>query len=105
MSWQYHSNNCYRFVLNEDTEEYKSIKQLFDQTMFNRYKSIKSIERIQNQRWYKQYAAHRDAMNERLKENTERRLFHGCSETAANSIIEECFNRAFAGVNGVCFFY
>ncbi|CAF1031890.1 unnamed protein product [Adineta ricciae] len=103
VNWQCQSNNCSRFVLNEDTEEYKSIKQSFDQTMLNLYKSIKSIERIQNQRWYKQYAAHRDAMNERLKENTERRLFHGCNETAANSIIEECFNRAFAGVNGTVY--
>jgi hypothetical protein len=64
------------------------------------YTHIKSIERIQNQRWYKQYAAHREAMDERLKQENEKKLFHGCNEQAANSIIEECFNRAFAGVNG-----
>lgn len=68
--------------------------------MINSYNCIKSIERIQNQRWYKQYAAHREAMNERLKQETEKQLFHGCNEQAANSIVEECFNRSYAGVNG-----
>ncbi len=68
--------------------------------MLNSYICIKSIERIQNQRWYKQYVAHREAMNERLKQETERQLFHGCNEKAADCIIEECFNRSYAGTNG-----
>ncbi|UJR15414.1 hypothetical protein I4U23_002361 [Adineta vaga] len=101
--WQCQSGNFCRFLLNEDTDEYKNVKQLFDQTMANLYVSIKSIERIQNQRWYKQYTAHHEAMSERLKENIEKRLFHGCTETAANSIVEECFNRSFAGINGTVY--
>ncbi|CAF4944171.1 unnamed protein product, partial [Rotaria sp. Silwood1] len=34
---------------------------------------------------------------------TEKRLYHGCPEKAANSIIEDCFNRSFAGVNGTAY--
>ncbi|CAF5031518.1 unnamed protein product [Rotaria sp. Silwood1] len=97
MHWQCQSTNCCRFILSEHSEEYKNIKDKFDQTMLGNYICIKSIERIQNQRWYKQYAAHRDAMNERLKQETEKMLFHGCNEDSANSIVEECFNRSYAG--------
>lgn len=98
--WQSQSENCSRFALSELSEEYKTIKERFHQTMNTPYKEIVSIERIQNQRWYKQYDAHRVAMHERLKENTEKQLFHGCSGAAAESIIHECFNRGYAGVNG-----
>lgn len=99
--WEKQTTNCCRFVLNEDSKEYKTVKEKFDQTMSGLYNCIDSIERIQNQRWFKQYAAHRDAMKERLKENTEKVLFHGCNQDSANSIAEECFNRSYAGVNGI----
>ncbi|CAF4234320.1 unnamed protein product, partial [Rotaria sp. Silwood2] len=102
-NWQFQSINCCRFILSEHLEEYKNIKEKFDLTMLGNYTCIKSIERVQNQRWYKQYAAHRDAMNERLKEDTEKILFHGCNEDSANSIVEECFNRSYAGVNGTVY--
>ena len=70
------------------------------ETMLNSYNCIKSIERIQNQRWYKQYAAHRKAMNERFKQENEKQLFHGFNKKSADSIVEECFNRSYAGING-----
>ena len=44
------------------------------------YTYIKSTGRIQNQRRYKQYAAHRKVMNDDLKEETEKKLFHVSSE-------------------------
>ena len=37
---------------------------------------------------------------QRLKRDTERLLFHGCPEQAANGIIKDYFNRSCAGVNG-----
>jgi hypothetical protein len=47
-----------------------------------------------------QYLAHHEDFKKRLSTDTEKRLYHGCPEQAANSIIEDCFNRSFAGVNG-----
>ncbi|CAF3082703.1 unnamed protein product [Rotaria sp. Silwood2] len=35
--------------------------------------------------------------------DTEKRLYHGCPEHAANLIIEDCFNRSFAGKNGTLY--
>ncbi len=47
------------------------------------------------------YAAHRDEYRRRYGNLDERLLFHGCLGTSANQIIQECFNRSFAGVNGM----
>lgn len=47
-----------------------------------------------------QYAAHREDFEQRYGKPDERLLFHGCQSTSADQIIEACFNRSFAGVNG-----
>ena len=86
--------------INRNTDEYKTIVQEFDKTMLGHYKKINRIERIQNERWYKQYLVHRDDFKKRLNMNTEKFLYHGCSDMSAESIIEEYFNRSFAGKNG-----
>ncbi|CAF3687073.1 unnamed protein product [Rotaria sp. Silwood1] len=49
------------------------------------------------------YAAHRDEYKQRYRQLDERLLFHGCLGTSANQIVQECFNRSFAGVNGVAY--
>ncbi|CAF1136443.1 unnamed protein product, partial [Didymodactylos carnosus] len=66
---------------------------------------IIKIERIQNERWYKQYAVHRDDFNQRYVKhhtNLEKLLVHGCLETSALQIIQDGFNTSHAGVNGIC---
>jgi len=68
--------------------------------MKGKFKNIIKIERIQNERWYFQYLVHKKEFFKRLNHNTEKRLYHGCPEKVLNSIIEDCFNRSFAGVNG-----
>lgn len=90
-------------------------------TMKNLCQKIVSIERIQNRRWFKQvirrifllemnfisfssrvfqYAAHREDYQQRDGQPNEKNLFHGCPKSSADRIVKECFNRAFAGVNG-----
>ena len=81
-------------------EEYRKIVEQFNESMKGKYKEIIEIERIQNERWFAQYLAHAKDFEKRLQKNTEKRLFHGCPEQAAIAIIEDCFNRSFAGVNG-----
>ncbi|CAF3757861.1 unnamed protein product [Rotaria socialis] len=97
------SSNLQRIVLSDSSKEYKDALNQFDSTMKGIYIKIVKIERIQNVRWYKQYAAHRDDFTQRYGKSEERRLFHGCSSTSADKIVQECFNRAFAGVNGTSY--
>ena len=77
----------------------------FDQAMKGKYKEIVKLEHIQNERQFMQYLAHSKDFKKRLGNNTEERLYHGCPDTAANSIIQDCFNRSIVGVNGISFFF
>lgn len=81
-----------RFSVSPGTNEYTDIQKTFDATMAGHYQKIIMIERIQNKPWYMQYAIHRDAFREKLNADTEKRLFHGCSEDSANKIIKSWFN-------------
>lgn len=89
-----------RFSIAKNTAEYHTIVAEFDRTMAGNYRRINRIERIQNERWHKQYVVHRDDFKKRLDMNTEKFLYHGCSSMAADCIINEYFNRSFAGKNG-----
>jgi hypothetical protein len=93
-----------RFVVPNTSDEYRSIITNFDQIMKGNYTQIIRLERIQNERWYLQYLAHSRDFNKRLNADTEKRLYHGCPEQAANSIIEGYFNRSYAGINGTSIF-
>lgn len=99
-TWEPIKNEQIRFVVPQGSTEYSNILSEFDKTMTGIYTEIVRIERIQNERWYKQYRAHCDEFLKRLQKDTEMRLYHGCDETAVNSIINYCFNRSFAGKNG-----
>ena len=92
--------NNTRFVVPNTTDEYKSISNNFNKTIQGKCTQIIRIERIQNERWYMQYLAHSRDFQNRLNTDTEKRLYHGCPEQAAQSIIEGCFNRSYAGING-----
>ncbi|UJR08142.1 hypothetical protein I4U23_012418 [Adineta vaga] len=102
-NWDLSGTNLKRVTLSNSSTEYKDVLTKFDTTMKGNYREIVKIERIQNERWYKQYAAHRDEFTQRHKQPDERLLFHGCNKTSAEKIINECFNRAFAGVNGIVY--
>jgi O-acetyl-ADP-ribose deacetylase (regulator of RNase III) len=103
-TWQNSKDDQLRFVVPKKSDEYKSIITKFDEAMKGNNTEIIKLERIQNERWYMQYMAHSKDFKKRLHEDTEKRLYHGCPEEAANSIIQDCFNRSFAGVNGIYFF-
>jgi hypothetical protein len=91
-------------VIPNNIDEYKAIVTNFDETMKGKYTQIIQVERIQNERWYTQYSAHSRDFKKRLIVDTERRLYHGCPHEATSLIIEDCFNRSFAGVNGILFY-
>ncbi|CAF1608245.1 unnamed protein product, partial [Didymodactylos carnosus] len=97
------ANNTIRFKLNINTKEYQSVFNEFDKTMKGKYTEIIQMERIQNERQYLQYLVHRSEFKKRLNIETEKLLYHGCPDTAAIAISEDCFNRSFAGVNGTSY--
>ncbi|CAF1357967.1 unnamed protein product [Rotaria magnacalcarata] len=98
--WELQTKNVQRFVLDENSHEYNDIRELFDKTMTKKYTTIIRIERIQNKQWYTQYNSYK---NFSAKEDTEKKLFHGCLQESANLIVNSFFNRSFAGVNGVVY--
>ncbi|CAF3369067.1 unnamed protein product [Rotaria sp. Silwood2] len=102
-TWEKSRQHKNRFRLSTTTNEYTSIVSSFDQAMKEKYTQIIKIERVQNERWYMQYLAHKEDFERRLKMDTEVSLYHGCSEQAAHSIIEDCFNRSFAAVHGTAY--
>jgi hypothetical protein len=102
-TWQRSKDDQIRVIVSKKTDEYNSIISKFDEAMKGKYREIIKLERIQNERWYMQYMAHSKDFKKRLNEDTEKRLFHGCPESAAKLIIQDCFNRSFAGVNGMSF--
>ena len=53
-TWEVSSQNCKRVILQSSSNEYKSVQKKFDETMCGKYSQIIKIERIQNERWYKQ---------------------------------------------------
>ncbi|CAF3561359.1 unnamed protein product [Rotaria sp. Silwood1] len=100
-TWETSDQSCKRVTLQPSSKEYQNVLAQFHVTMLGKYSNIVKIERIQNERWYKQYAAHRDDFKRRYPQiDYERLLFHGCPSTSVDQIARECFNRSFAGVNG-----
>ncbi|CAF3968981.1 unnamed protein product [Rotaria sp. Silwood1] len=99
-TWVRSAEGTLRFTVSNTTPEYESVCTMFQQAMKGKCKQVVRIERIQNEQWYIQYIAHSKGFCRKLNKNTERRLYHGCSHDAADSIIKSCFNRSFAGVHG-----
>jgi hypothetical protein len=87
--------------VDQSSSEYTVIVSEFWSTMTSKLcTEIVRIDYVWNERWYKQYIIHKDEFSQRLQSNTEKRLFHGCSDSAADNIIKECFNRSYCGKNG-----
>ncbi|CAF3433373.1 unnamed protein product [Rotaria socialis] len=102
--WTYtNEQRTLRLPLKINTVEYNTIINEFNKTMFGQYTRINRIERIQNERWHKQYMLHRADFKKSLKMNTEKFLYHGCPDVATSSIIQDYFNRSFAGKNGTLY--
>lgn len=88
-------------VLDKTTEQAAKVIQHFWRTMQKDLcTEVVKLELIWNERWYKQYHIHAQDFYQRLGKRTERQLFHGCPQHAADKIITEGFNRSYAGTHG-----
>ncbi|CAF3699333.1 unnamed protein product [Rotaria socialis] len=102
-TWDLSDETRNRFIVSFHLNEYKTVHDEFNQLMKGKIKKIIQIERIQNQRWYFQYLAHKKDFFKRLNKNTEKRLYHASKFKLNNSIINDCFNRSFAGLHGTAY--
>ena len=53
-TWEPVNQNRKRVLLPSSSKEYQNVLERFDATMKNEYSEIIKIERVQNERWYKQ---------------------------------------------------
>jgi hypothetical protein len=53
-TWEPSDQNCKRITLPSISPEYQNVLAQFNLTMLGKYLQIIKIERIQNERWYKQ---------------------------------------------------
>ena len=93
--------------LKSDSKEYKDVLKEFDRTMANAYRSIKTIQRIQNPVLYAQYIAKKKEMDKFNPPGykNELFLFHGTSADTCPKINQQGFNRSFSGKNGELFLF
>ena len=88
-------------MLAPSTDEYAQVLKRFDETMTPQmFRQIIRVELIWNKLWYRQYQIHYEEFRKRLGENTEKWLFHGCSDESSKSIIKRYFDRSYAGAHG-----
>lgn len=99
-TWEPVGTRRKRCPVSKDLEEYGLVADPFKQAMGSSCREIIQIERIQLAERYVQYDAHRQEFIKRLGDPNEKRLYHGCPHNAADSIIENWFNRSYAGING-----
>lgn len=101
-TWDLRSNSQQILVtVPINSTEYNKVTCRFIERISHKCTQVVKLERVQNRRWYKQYRAHAEDFQRRLKENTERILYHGCSGDLTQKIAEEGLLRNFAGKNGM----
>ena len=95
-----------RFELAKHSDEFKEIAAFFKRTLHSST-SVVSVQRLQNMAMWQSYAMQRQLMATRDKKKPEdaeqRWLFHGTSADTVPKIIQQGFNRGFAGKNAVVY--
>ncbi|CAF0895758.1 unnamed protein product [Didymodactylos carnosus] len=110
---QTETNADFRFQVTPDSTEYISVERKFNETLTSNYYSLYStkrtrshnlkiirLERIQNLLWFDKYMTVKNEFDRRLIKETEKCLYHGCSQGAAHTIIEQCFDANLIGKHG-----
>ncbi|XP_070570277.1 protein mono-ADP-ribosyltransferase PARP14-like [Ptychodera flava] len=90
-------------ILDPQSEEFQNIDTLYRQSYTP--KQTVQIQRIQNEKLYRQYIVHKQNMEVKNPKDTvnERRLFHGTSLKNIVEINSDGFNRSYAGANATCY--
>lgn len=64
------------------------------------YKPLLQVEKLMNRLLYSQYRLKKADMEQKVRGDVERTLYHGTSESSVKEICIHGFNRSFCGKNG-----
>jgi hypothetical protein len=102
VNWEQNKNNNL-IKLETLSSEYQEIVAKLNLNKFGN-RTIISIERVQNERLYIQYLAHKKHFEERnSKTVNEKTLYHGTTSDSVTNIWKFGFNRSYAGKNATAY--
>jgi hypothetical protein len=91
-------------VLKSLTEHSPTIQRITKQ-FENSFMQIVGIDQVENATWLTQYLEQKKIIDARLgHDQTEQLLFHGCSRSAAEEIIQHGFDHKLIGMHGIIYF-
>lgn len=92
-----------RYVLKPCTEYSPTIQKITKD--FEKYHMhIVRIDQVENDTWFKEYINQKQIIDAQLgRDKTEQLLFHGCSRSAAENIIQYGFDQKLIGMHGNTF--
>jgi O-acetyl-ADP-ribose deacetylase (regulator of RNase III) len=96
--------NLNLILIDNTTQEYKNVVKTLKDNKYGNH-TIISIERIQNERLYIQYTAHRKSFIDRQDPNglNEKTAFHGTTGDTVENIWKGGFNRSYCGKNATVY--
>ncbi|KAI5607270.1 poly [ADP-ribose] polymerase 10, partial [Silurus asotus] len=90
--------------LEEHSEEYKEVSTEFFNSLSDKNQAhIIKVEKLMNRLLYSQYRLKKADMEQKVRGEVERTLYHGTSESSVKEICIHGFNRSFCGKNATAF--
>ncbi|MCI4391759.1 hypothetical protein PGIGA_G00138000 [Pangasianodon gigas] len=90
--------------LEKDSEEYNEVAAEFYNGLSEQNKvQIIKVEKLMNRLLYSQYRLKKADMEQKVRGDVERTLYHGTSESSVKEICIHGFNRSFCGKNATAF--
>ncbi|CAF0866700.1 unnamed protein product [Rotaria sordida] len=112
-----HSNICRTNIISNENQsmlanvlkphtKYSPITERITRDFKNSFMQIIRIDQVENETWLKEYLEQKKLIDVRLgHDNSEQYLFHGCSRSAAENIIQHGFDHKLIGMHGVLYGY
>ncbi|CAF3351406.1 unnamed protein product [Rotaria sp. Silwood1] len=112
-----HSKICHTHIISNENQsmpagvlklntEYSSIIERITREFENSFMQIIRIDKVENATWLVQYLEQKKLIDARLgHDQSEQYLFHGCSCSAAEKIIQHGFDHKLIGMHGVSYGY
>ncbi|KAK7487451.1 hypothetical protein BaRGS_00021292, partial [Batillaria attramentaria] len=102
--WTGNKSLFQKIPLSADSEEYRNVEANFRSTLGNQQLVLVKIDRVQNPKMWKQYAAQKEHMEKQDTGNVnEKTLWHGTHVDAMDRIARFGFDRGYCGKNATAY--